>query len=135
HAVAVVGQPHDLPASPDVGAELGRPGAEYRLGARLREPAGTEVAVLEHRVVERDPAEVADRAGFDVAEPWQEPALVEHLHRPGGEAQTAGLPGGFGELLQDDDLDTAETEFGGQDEPGGARTHDDDRCIHDVSPR
>ena len=86
----------DLVVAPDVAAELGRPVLQHLLGLRLRDRLRGLVRAVEQAEVHRQAAEVPQVADVDVTEPAQQPALVEYLHRAGGESEAARLAGSPG---------------------------------------
>lgn len=128
HGVVVLVEAGELPAAPDVRAELGGPLLQDRLGRVLGDAAGAEVGALQDGVVELHTAEVAHRAGLQglpLAEARQQSALVEDLHGAGREAEPAGLAGGPLKALGDEHPGAAEAQFTGEHQTGGTRADDD----------
>lgn len=110
-AVAVVLDGEHLVAAADVRAEVGDPLLQHGLGVGLRHGLGRLVGAVENAEVDGQATEVSEVADLDLAEPGEQPALGEHLHRPRGESQSARLTRAFGQSLQKDDLHSGEPQF------------------------
>ncbi|CAM5658834.1 hypothetical protein SROCM77S_01147 [Streptomyces rochei] len=81
---------------------------------------------LDHPVVERDAAEVADRDDSDLAEPVHQPALREFLDGPRRETQGAGFLNRLGKFVENHHRDSSEPQFTCEHKTGGTGSHDND---------
>ena len=90
--VGVLDEPGDLVTSAHLRTKPGAHAASTASVQRLRFPSRAVGAALDHPVVQRQPAEVADGNGVQLTEPRQQPALVELLDGPGRETKRARLP-------------------------------------------
>lgn len=133
HPVSGVLDGEQFVAAPDVAAQFGDPLLQHALGVRLGDGLRGLMGSVQYREVDRETAEMALRADLYVTEAGEQTALVEDLHRAGGESQPARLAGPAGELLQDDDVDPREPEFSGEHQPGRSGADDDYLGVHVAS--
>lgn len=89
HAAVGLCEPDDLLTAADVGAERGGPLGEHGLGAGLGDAVRAVVRAVEYPEVHRQPAEMPAWRGLEFPEQRENAPLIENLHGPRGQIQSA----------------------------------------------
>lgn len=127
-----VGDRPYLVATPDLGAQPGRPPPQQPFGVGLRHlPLAREAAG--QCQVERNSGEVSTRVVRRDGSPVQQPPAVEDFHGAGVQGRRTRLGGGRRTPFQYDDMRAAEAQFPGEQQPDRSRAHDDDLGVQAVA--